>query len=164
MGKVCQQAPRKEKIPDQRWFSFDGVRNKTGLGRCLRRVHKTRMDETSGLCSMQLRSLFFFVKKVRRVVSIMSFKRQEQRKKVSEKRKEECTTHRVTMKGSSRCTVCYYKRRREHPHESANESKELSTGTRKGCKGCNAWVCKDCWEMFERKKKQTCKHKTIIIE
>ena len=73
------------------------------------------------------------------------------RKEAKRKRDEKvCSIERVDLgKGGSYCRPCY--RKRSHINENNSQRRRGCSSTRLGCKGCEEYVCAQCWQSYEHK-------------
>ena len=61
-----------------------------------------------------------------------------------------CTIERVDLgKGGSYCRPCY--RKRTDISETNSQKRRACSSTRMGCKGCEEYVCAQCWKSYEHK-------------
>ena len=73
------------------------------------------------------------------------------RKEKKRKRDEKvCSIERVDLgRGGSYCRPCY--RKQSNMSETHTQKRKGCSSTRLGCKGCEEFVCAQCWKSYEHK-------------
>ena len=61
----------------------------------------------------------------------------------------DCLPVRETMKHQDWCSLCTNRIKRMHPTYSSKQVNKARLKSRKGCVGCDKWVCATCWSDFE---------------